>query len=272
MTAACLKIRAKQKRVIVKKLFLAQLFLSLSILTVTTVRPFTITIDPGHGGENEGARSINGLVIEKDANLDVGIYLAKILRSRGFTVNLTRTTDMSLSKDLLDDLQKRADKAKNSDLFVSIHFNETGSPIRTVNGQKFELYVPYGQKFPELSYKLAAHIHARLAHTIEPRWAGKLGNLNVVDGGIRQARFNVLERATCPAAVLVELAYLSDAIGEAKVARAVRAPKYAELLCDGIVDYAKSFEDKKGPKARSDNGSRAPKSVKEAGVKTKKSI
>ena len=225
--------------------FLFKVIVAWGLLIELSLRSFTVTIDPGHGGPFTGARSVNGLVVEKDATLDVALRLAKLLRDCGMTVILTRTTDIALAQELADDLQKRADLTKNVDAFVSIHFNETGCPSHAVNAQKFELYVPYNKKFPEQSYMLAACIHTQLAHVIEPRWAGKLGNLNIVDGGIRRARFNVIEKAVCPAAVLVELAYLSDGAGEAKVARPSVRQDYAKLLADGLSAYAKMLEEKK---------------------------
>lgn len=216
-------------------------FFLAAVCIAQTARPFTVTVDPGHGGEFTGACSVNGLVIEKDATLDVGLKLADLLRKKGFNVVMTRTTDTQLDPDLMRDLQKRVDISRGSDAFVSIHFNGPVRPTKTINGQKFELYVPYTQNFPEQSYALAARIHTQLAHAIEQHWSGKLGNLNITDGGIRRARFNVIEKTPCPAAVLVELAYITDTVGEAKIAQPAIRMRYAELLAEGINDYARAY-------------------------------
>jgi len=48
----------------------------------------TVVIDAGHGGEDEGARGVNGL-FEKDLVLEVARALAALLRRAGLNVVLT---------------------------------------------------------------------------------------------------------------------------------------------------------------------------------------
>ena len=59
----------------------------------------TIVLDPGHGGEDGGAVSPNGLR-ESDLNLEISLRTGDLLRFLGFPVILTRETDRSIC-DLL---------------------------------------------------------------------------------------------------------------------------------------------------------------------------
>ena len=80
-----------------------------------------IVLDPGHGGEEEGAIGIGGLK-EKDVVLDIALILKGIIQERmGAQVLLTRSDDRLLA------LAERTALANdnNADLFLSIHTNAT---------------------------------------------------------------------------------------------------------------------------------------------------
>ena len=57
-------------------------------------RPIII-IDPGHGGVDGGAVGVGGTV-EKDINLQIALRLRDVLSQAGFTVIMTRDTDISI--------------------------------------------------------------------------------------------------------------------------------------------------------------------------------
>lgn len=82
-----------------------------------------VVIDPGHGGIDSGTIGVTGLQ-EKDVVLDQGMRLAKVLRARGYTVYLTRTTDVFIP------LYSRAPFARrhHADLFVSLHADSNPNP------------------------------------------------------------------------------------------------------------------------------------------------
>lgn len=103
----------------------------------------TIMIDAGHGGYDVGAKSFYG-DYEKDINLDIALLIGKQLKSYGYKVVYTRTSDsISWSNDNTEDLQARCDlaKKKNADLFVSIHLN---SSEYEANG--YEIYCDFNNK------------------------------------------------------------------------------------------------------------------------------
>lgn len=100
-------------------------------------------LQSAHGGYDVGAESYYG-DYEKDINLDIALLIGKQLKSYGYKVVYTRTSDsVSWSNDNTEDLQTRCDlaKKKNSDLFVSIHLN---SSEYEANG--YEIYCDFNNK------------------------------------------------------------------------------------------------------------------------------
>ncbi len=84
-----------------------------------------IVIDPGHGGDDIGAKNLNGL-LEKDVTLDMALKLEEILKKNtGFNVYLTRRTDKFVS------LKERTDFANDREatLFISLHVNASYSKM-----------------------------------------------------------------------------------------------------------------------------------------------
>lgn len=103
----------------------------------------TIMIDAGHRGYDVGSIS-NYNDYEKDINLQIALLVGKQLKSYGYKVVYTRTSDsVSWSDDNVENLQTRCDlaKKKNADLFVSIHLN---SSEYEANG--YEIYCDFNNK------------------------------------------------------------------------------------------------------------------------------
>lgn len=103
----------------------------------------TIMIDAGHGGYDVGSIS-NYNDYEKDINLQIALLVGKQLKSYGYKVVYTRTSDsVSWSDDNVEDLQTRCDLAqkKNADLFVSIHLNSS-----EYEASRYEIYCDFNNK------------------------------------------------------------------------------------------------------------------------------
>lgn len=90
-----------------------------------------IYIDPGHGGFDGGAISINQKIIEKDLTLEISIKLKNKLEKFGYNVLLTRYTDTSLGKTKREDILKRVELLSNKStlLYISIHANTYSSSL-----------------------------------------------------------------------------------------------------------------------------------------------
>lgn len=103
----------------------------------------TIMIDAGHGGYNVGSIS-NFDDYEKDINLDIALLVGKQLKSYGYNVVYTRTSDsVSWPSDNKKDLQARCNLAqkKNADLFISIHLNSS-----EYDASGYEIYCDFNNK------------------------------------------------------------------------------------------------------------------------------
>lgn len=103
---------------------------SVSTDTVKTLP--TLIIDAGHGGEDGGAVSDNG-VLEKDLNLLIANDTADLLFLFGFDVTKTRNDDISLSTDedtvrfrKVADMKKRLEifNSSENNVVISIHQNK----------------------------------------------------------------------------------------------------------------------------------------------------
>jgi N-acetylmuramoyl-L-alanine amidase len=95
--------------------------------TEAVPRKKVIVIDPGHGGIDSGTVAVDGSM-EKNLVLDEGKRLARVLQARGYTVHMTRDTDIYIP------LRERVSIARgyNADLFISLHADS--NPDTTVDG------------------------------------------------------------------------------------------------------------------------------------------
>ena len=96
--------------------------------------PIRVTIDPGHGGDDDGTvrKAPKGVIKEKEITLKIAQELERILeKDRNFKPFMTRTSDVFVS------LEGRSQKAleNKADVFVSIHVNS--SPAEKARGAEF---------------------------------------------------------------------------------------------------------------------------------------
>lgn len=169
----------------------------------------TVVLDAGHGGFDRGG--VPGQRIsEKDKTLDVAQRLRTILRAAGYSVVMTRDSDVFVP---LPTRVAIANSHRNA-TFVSIHFN--CAPRAGANG--IETYYYRGD-----SAALATRIHR-----------------NVVAGapsenrGIRRRGFYVIRKTAIPS-VLVECGFLTNPTeGQLSLTAAYRQ-KLAEEIGRGIM-------------------------------------
>lgn len=192
----------------------------------------TIVIDPGHGGQDTGARGPLG-VIEKTAAFDIARRLRTQLQKAGFQVYMTREGDRFI------ELEQRAERAKRwgADLFVSIHLNSargdangtetysmTAAGFQSTSGGKSE-GTNIGNRFDAQNSELAYQIQR--ATTAQAQTA---------DRGVRRARFVVLKSAPCPA-VLVETGFVSNRREETRFLSDKFRDDLAQGIARGIFNY-----------------------------------
>lgn len=87
----------------------------------------TIILDPGHGGVDPGAIGANHCT-EKSINLNISLALRDMLVANGYTVIMTRETDISLH----DEKYKKIAQIKSSDLKNRLKLMNRNSDAITV--------------------------------------------------------------------------------------------------------------------------------------------
>lgn len=244
------------------KLFLL-FFLSFSLPTMAV----TVLIDPGHGGDDHGAKGDYSTgkgkskklitIHEKDLALSIAKKVQKIL-SPYCHAYLTRSLDKTLT------LEKRAEVAETlkADLFVSIHVNSSTS----AKAHGFETYYLDNhddaavRKVEEVENKISggageeAIIRQILTDLVVSRTVtsskalatsihGELGKVlpkkfRLTNRGMRPGLFYVLALSKRPA-VLLEAGFMSNDRELAKMSSEKFQDEYAEAVAKGIRNYIK---------------------------------
>ena len=193
-----------------------------------------IFLDPGHGGKDPGAQYLG--LKEKDLNLQVSQQLKTKLESLGYTVIMSRSTDVFV--DFVTE-RSRMSNETNADMFISIHFNATGHGLDSgEDGIQTYMYQPTGN-IPSVinkkwhdnstrlkySYKLGSYIHQSVLATTQAK-----------DAGLLAKSFAVLRETNKPA-ILLELGYMDDS----KESQKIRTKEYQQKLVDGIVQGIQQY-------------------------------
>ena len=221
--------------------------------------PFTIVIDPGHGGLDPGA--IRGGLKEKDVVLDIALAMAKRINTLpGYRAVLTRTTDYypSLGRRV------RLAREKEGDLFLSIHCNV--HPRRSsVSGMEVYFLSLQGATdrqaqelanlenaadlvgldpqtnhdssvmkiLMDLRMSQLLHASSRLADNLLAAAEGS----GIVQGRkAKQARFQVLRTLAMPAA-LIEIGYLTNQHDLNLLKTKAARENIADLLVRGVLAW-----------------------------------
>ena len=189
-----------------------------------------VYLDAGHGGYDPGASYFG--ISEKSLTLAIQSRVKAKLEAEGYQVVTTRTSDTYV--DLTD--RSRAANASESDIFVSIHINASGSSA----AQGIETY--YYQPYAEYPSRINATYHANptrlsmsdtLANAIQSSLINATGAQNQ---GVKRQTFAVLRETTAPA-VLLELGFLSNPQEAARL----NTSAYQETLANAIVAGIKRY-------------------------------
>ena len=189
-----------------------------------------VYLDAGHGGYDPGASYFG--ISEKSFTLAIQSRVKAKLEAEGYQVVTTRTSDTYV--DLTD--RSHAANASESDIFVSIHINASGSSA----AQGIETY--YYQPYAEYPSRINATYHANptrlsmsdtLANAIQSSLINATGAQNQ---GVKRQTFAVLRETTAPA-VLLELGFLSNPQEAARL----NTSAYQETLANAIVAGIKRY-------------------------------
>ena len=256
---------------LIKLLFLFLFFILFipSQMILAQEKPFTVVIDPGHGGKDSGTTGTKRYKnkYEKDIVLAVSLEIKKMMKEQMPHTKLILTR----SKDVFISLKKRgeiANKAK-ADLFISIHANAAnykakGSEtfVLGVHRNKTNLAVAQRENDVilleedyEKHYSYDPHSPAsiisltlmqedyldqsiRAASIIENSFK-KIGNRR--SRGVKQAGFVVLHQTYMPS-ILVEIGFLSNKQEEDFLRKKSGQKKIAQSIVAGIKKYKEELD------------------------------
>lgn len=177
--------------------------------------PFTVVIDPGHGGSDPGALW-NGTE-EKDLNLAVARKVRALLEEEeGIQVLMTREEDAFVA------LYDRAEFAneKEADLFLSIHANASE------NNHDYEGIMTFYHKDDRRGKELAELVQSAVLKETD----GK-------DRGSREEDYVVIRETKAPACLL-EMGFMTT---QPELDR-LRDPDYQDRIAAGIVQGILTYQ------------------------------
>lgn len=241
-------------------------------------KPFTVVIDPGHGGTDPGA--VGRIAKEKDINLKISKLLAGMIEDEYPEVKIifTRKTDVQVQ------LAKRAQIANDAgaDLFISIHSNASknrsargcetftlgaGSSAEAKAAAMYENEVILSENNFEEIYKgfdprssesyiifelmrgQDMEMSAELAQLVQK---GMVKNSKLGNRGVASAGFLVLHKTVMPK-ILIEVGFISNREEEKFIASAAGQKKLAKGIFDGFSEYYKLY----GKPKSGNNGKKA---------------
>ena len=225
-------------------------------------KPFTLVVDPGHGGVDPGA--LGKSAKEKDINLSVSKLFADMVKEEYPEVKIifTRTTDVQIP------LVQRANIANeaNADLFISIHSNASknrsangcetftlgaGSSVEAKAAAMYENEVILSEDNFEEIYKgfdprssesyiifelMRGQDMERSAELAQLVQKGMIKNGKLFNRGVSSAGFLVLHRTVMPK-ILVELGFISNREEEKFLASKEGQRKLAKGIFNGFSEY-----------------------------------
>ena len=197
-------------------------------------RAKTIVIDPGHGGKAEGTVQ-NGLK-EKLLTLKTAQLLAGKLRSMGYVVHLTRTTDA----DVFLSQRSAFANMKHADLFISIHYNS--APSEQARGIEVFAFPLAG--YPSSDQVVTKEFNSMPINAFDGQssilgWQVQkkiIPNTGSIDRGVKRKRLAVLRELNCPG-ILIECGFLSHPTESKACNSADYQEKLTRAIADGIRAY-----------------------------------
>ncbi len=236
------------------------LFLFLFLFTIKSYSQ-VVLIDPGHGGDDCGAkgkiwnkkRTKLKVACEKDIALSIAKKIHAKVRKK-YKSYLTRSVDREVT---LDERAKLADKI-SADIFISVHINS--SPSKSSHG--FETYyldnhdnaavtkvenvenrgvkgkqMVINQILADLVIERTAPQSKLLANLIHNRITWKVVKQHkLVDRGAKPALFYVLALSKRPS-ILLEVGFLSNP----KEIKKIMSPKFQDAYADAVYQGIRKY-------------------------------
>lgn len=175
-----------------------------------------IMIDPGHGGDDTGARRSG--IYEEDINIAIANYVNEKLLALGYRTGMIRAERETVDRELRPGMAVEA----GADLYVSIHQNTIDPDNNSIQGT--EVY--YNENNNSENKELAVLMAKKISEATGSRNRGeKVGNNLIV--------LKPLEIPAC----LIECGFMSSPDELERLADAT----YQEKIADGIVAAITTF-------------------------------
>lgn len=244
------------------------LFFLCTFFVIQSASALTILIDPGHGGEDDGAKAETvgktpvEIIREKDIALSIAKKIYEKLLDKNYTAFLTRSFDRTVS---LPERAAIAEKTK-ADLFISVHINS--SPAGSATGfetyylgnhedwaikkvEKAENVQTKGDEFVvqqilvdlvidqtvSTSKPLAQSIHSKIQSAVGKKYG-------IHSRGIKPGMFYVLALSKRPG-VLLEVGFISTQKERVRMMNPQFQDDYANAVVKGIEEYVKARQNEK---------------------------
>ena len=219
-----------------------------------------VVLDPGHGGEDYGARGASGL-LEKDVVLAVSRKIGQALQKEGIKVVYTRSEDVFVTLPERTEIANRA----GADLYLSIHANSSSDPgvrgpetyflsleasddearrVALTENEVFdrdEAAADSGDVVGAILGDLIRTDHLRTSSEAAIAIQRELERLPGPERGVKQAPFVVLMGVNMPAALL-EIGFLTHPDEERALAHARGRDAIARAVAKGVLTLRKRQE------------------------------
>lgn len=183
----------------------------------------TIIIDPGHGGDDQGAKSlVKPIYSEKNFNLVAARFLKQDLEQMGYTTTMTRDKDVFVTLDR----RARSGTLPANEIFVSVHFNAAQSP-EAEGIEVFYYDAKDSQQRTTQSKALAQAVYKQViaATDAKPR-------------GVKHGNYHVIRESAVPA-ILIEGGFLTHPGELEKIKDPAYLKKLSWGIAQGIANYLK---------------------------------
>ncbi len=185
-----------------------------------------ILVDPGHGGIDGGTG--RGPLLEKNLNLDIAMKTRNWLQKSGFTVKMSRDSDVDLSSLYPSPIQSRHKRdlqnrlvmirKESPALFISIHINSSTQPK---DKGPLVFYAVESSEGKVLATEVQSALNQVAVSTQRP-----VGRKNLF----------LIRHAPCPG-VLAEMGFVTNEVDAKRLLDASYRDKLARAMAEAVKRY-----------------------------------
>ncbi len=210
-------------------MLMVSILLSVGIVSVVESREvpkpiYTIVIDAGHGGRDDGCVSDNGTT-ESEINLKIAKTLKNYLETLGIKIVLTRSDgnglyDSNATNFKVSDMEKRIEIIQKTkpNMVISIHCNS---------------FEDSSQRGAQVFYQENDEVSKEFAECVQNQLINQLDNAREF---ANKGDYYLLKESNLPA-ILIECGYLSNAEEEKLLSSVDYQNKVSYAIMCGVVKY-----------------------------------